>query len=350
MNEFFEVTTRSRRYPVYVGEGLLHKIGSLIPEVPERIFVITDDVVSNLHLAPLIDGLTGSNTETIVRALAAGEETKTLSTACMLLDFLLENNATRSDMVLALGGGVIGDLTGFVASTLKRGVRLAQVPTTLLAQVDSALGGKTGVNHRLGKNLIGTFYQPHLVVADVSTLKTLPSSTYVDGLAEVVKYAVIMNPTLMDFLLERKNEILRRDSDTLTLIVEHCLRLKAKVVEEDETEEGRRREVLNFGHTVGHAIETCTQHSVSHGQAVAIGMVEEAQLAVRMGLLSEESVETLVSTLKIFGLPTEVPSAIDKKELTSVMQQDKKVRRGQLILPVLLELGRTELRAIDSVY
>jgi len=350
MNGYFEVNTCTRRYSVHIGPGILSKVGSLIPEGVERIFIITDDVVSNLHLSPLLSSLADSGIEPMAHTLRAGEETKTLDTACMLLDSLIEERVSRSDLVLALGGGVIGDLSGFVASILKRGVGLAQVPTTLLAQVDSALGGKTGVNHHLGKNLIGTFYQPHLILADVSTLKTLSGIDYVDGLAEVVKYAAILDSTLMDFLLDQRNEILQRTPEILAQIVERCLRLKAMIVETDEREESGQREVLNFGHTVGHAIETYTQHEVSHGRAVAVGMVEEAHMAMKMGLLNEQSFGMLVSTLRAFGLPTEVPAGIDRDELASIMQQDKKVRRGQLILPVLVELGRTELRAIDSVY
>jgi 3-dehydroquinate synthase len=350
MTMSFEVNTRTRRYPVYVGRDILHKTSSYIPKDINRIFVITDNAVSKFHLDPLLLGFENSNIETTTKILHSGENFKTLDTASVLLNFLLENNASRSDTVLALGGGVIGDLAGFVASTAKRGMRLAQLPTTLLAQVDSAIGGKTGVNHTLGKNLIGTFYQPHVVVADVNTLRTLPKADYVDGIAEAVKYAVIMDSQLMDFLLENKNEILRRDSDTLALIVKRCLQLKARVIEADENEESRIRQVLNFGHTVGHAIETCSEHKVSHGHAVSIGMVEEAYLAIRMGLLNHQSLELLISILTMFGLPTEIPSTIDKRELSAAMQQDKKITRGQLVLPVLVELGRTEMRVIDSVY
>jgi len=307
-------------------------------------------MISKLYLAPLLRSFETLSIEATALTLTAGEESKTLDTATLLINALLESKVSKSDIVFALGGGVIGDITGFVASLVKRGIRLAQVPTSLLAQVDSALGGKTAVNHSLGKNLIGTFYQPHLIVADIQTLRTLSGSDFSDGLAEVVKYAAILDSQLMTFLQENKEKVLRRDPETLETIVKWCLRLKAYIVERDETEESRIRQVLNFGHTVGHAIETCSKHKVSHGQAVSIGMVEEACYAIRMGHLNHESLEPLISVLTAFGLPTEIPSNIDKRELNSVMKHDKKIQRGHLVIPVLVELGRTELRVIDSIY
>ncbi|MFW9798973.1 MAG: 3-dehydroquinate synthase [Candidatus Thorarchaeota archaeon] len=346
----FEVKTQTRRYPVCVGQDLLGEVGHHIGGVADRVFVITDDVISEIHLNPLLNGLNGSDIEAITKILPAGESIKTLETTGALYDFLTENLASRSDTVIALGGGVIGDIAGFVASTYKRGTRLIQVPTTLLAQVDSALGGKTAVNLPDGKNLVGSFYQPHAVVADVCTLTTLSTNEFTAGLSEVIKYGVIMDSELLDILVNSKDEILNRVPGTLALIVERCLRNKARVVEEDEREEGRKREILNFGHTIGHAIEICSDHTVRHGQAVAMGMVEEARLAERMGLLDSESSELLVSMLSMFGLPTEIPSSIDVKELDEIMQQDKKVRHGQLILPVLVELGRTEIKVVESVY
>ncbi len=350
MHVSFEVKTQTRRYPVYVGQDLLGEVGRHIGDITDRAFVITDEIVSKIHLDPLLNGFNDSSIEAITKILPAGESIKTLETTGVLYEFLSENLASRSDTVLALGGGVIGDLAGFVASTYKRGTCLIQVPTTLLAQVDSALGGKTAVNLPDGKNLVGTFYQPHALIADVSTLMTLSAKEFTAGLSEVIKYGVIMDPELLDILVKSKDEILSRSPDTVALIVERCLRNKARVVEQDEREEGRRREILNFGHTIGHAIEICSDHNVLHGQAVAMGMVEEARLAERMGLLESQSSEQLVSILSMFGLPTEIPSSMDVTELDEVMRQDKKVRHGQLILPVLVELGRTEIKAVESVY
>ena len=265
-----------------------------------------------------------------------------------LYNFLSESLASRSDTIVALGGGVIGDIVGFVASTFKRGLNLVQIPTTLLAQVDSAIGGKTGVNLDEGKNLVGTFYQPHVVIADVSTLSSLPLGDFVSGLAEVIKYGFIMDEKLFRILIDRKEEIVRRDPEVISKIVERSLRNKARIVELDEREERGKREILNFGHTIGHAIETCSHYSVLHGQAVAIGMVEEARIAVRMGLLDKSVLESLILTLSMFGLPTEIPEGMDVIQLNSIMQQDKKVRHGRLTIPMLVGLGKTEMKIVDS--
>jgi 3-dehydroquinate synthase len=345
----FTVNAPSRIYPVIIGQNILKGIGELLDESTSRVFVITDDVISELYLENLLSGLKVSNIETITYVLDAGETSKTLSTAETLYNFLLENHASRSDTILALGGGVIGDVAGFVASTFKRGLRLVHVPTTLLAQVDSTLGGKTGVNLSHGKNLVGTFYQPHAVIVDVLTLNSLSFGEFSAGLAEVIKYGVAMDKELFQILIDRKNEILRRDPDTISDIIERSLGNKTRVVEEDETEERGRREVLNFGHTVGHAIETCSNHSITHGQAVAIGMVEEARIAVRGGHLGKPTLESLIMVLTMFGLPTEIPSGLNIQRLNSTMQQDKKVRNGQLTIPMLVGLGETEMMVVSNL-
>jgi 3-dehydroquinate synthase len=344
----FEVKTKSRNYPICVGENILPDIGESFAETADRVFVVTDDAVAKIYLSSVIAGLSNSGIESITKVLPTGEGIKSLSTAEEMYDFLLKNRGSRSDLIIALGGGVIGDLCGFVASTYKRGMGLIHAPTTLLAQVDSALGGKTGVNMPEGKNLVGTFYQPHAVVADVSVLETLPNDDFTSGLGEVVKYGAIMDKKLLKFLKDNRDEILRRDPNFLSHIVERCLKNKARIVEEDEREEDRKREVLNFGHTIGHAIETCSRHKVPHGCAVAIGMVEEARFAVREGLLDDQSLQSLISILSLFGLPTSIPSDVDLGEFEGVIRQDKKVRQGQLLLPVLMELGRTELRIVDA--
>jgi 3-dehydroquinate synthase len=344
----FVAKTNSRNYPVCVGENILQNIGESFSETTDRVFVVTDDAVPKIYLDSLASGLGNSGIETIAKVLPSGEDIKSLSTAEELYNFLLEHHGTRSDLILALGGGVIGDLAGFVASTYKRGMGLIQAPTTLLAQVDSALGGKTGVNMPDGKNLVGTFYQPHAVVADVSVLESLPEDDFASGLGEVVKYGAIMDKELLEILIDNRNEILRRDPEILSRVVERCLRNKARIVEEDEREEERKREVLNFGHTIGHAIETCSMHKVPHGQAVAIGMVEEARFAVREGFLDDQSLQSLISILLMFGLPTSIPADVNVKEFEDVILQDKKMRQGQLLLPILIELGRTELKTVDG--
>ncbi|MHA2004591.1 MAG: 3-dehydroquinate synthase [Candidatus Thorarchaeota archaeon] len=343
----FVVKTNSRDYPVCVGENILPNIGESFSETTDRVFVVTDDDVAKIFLDPLTSGLSNSGIEVITKILPSGENIKSLSTAEEMYDFLLKNHGTRSDLLLALGGGVIGDLAGFVASTYKRGMGLIQAPTTLLAQVDSALGGKTGVNMPNGKNLVGTFYQPHAVVADVAALKTLPDDDFASGLGEVIKYGAIMDNDLLGILADNRDGILSREPDILSSVVERCLRNKARIVEEDEREEDRKREILNYGHTIGHAVETCSKHEVPHGHAVAIGMVEEARFAVREGFLDDQSLQSLISILSMFGLPTSIPLDVDLEEFEQVIRQDKKVRQGQLMLPVLLELGRIELKAVD---
>ncbi len=346
----FDVVIGSSCYPVIVGDRILGNIGEFVEGIVDKAFVVTDDEVSKIHLDPLLKSLKESNIETITRILPSGERFKTIETGVKIYTFLEENLASRSDSIIALGGGVVGDIAGFVASTFKRGMRLVQVPTTLLAQVDSSLGGKTGVNLTSGKNLVGTFYQPHALIADVHTLSTLSEDDFVSGLAEVVKYAAIMDQELVDILIDKNTEILRREPDTIAPIIDRCLQNKARVVVEDEKEEKGRREILNFGHTIGHAIETVSNHRFLHGHAVAIGMVEEGRLAVRLGLLDNHSLESLISLLSMFGLPTDIPSHIDVSELEIVVKQDKKMRQGQLNLPILVGLGRTQMKTIDSPF
>ena len=302
-----------------------------------------------LEINSALEGLKESHYETISYILKSGENSKTLDSAIALYEFLVENVATRSDTILALGGGVIGDVAGFVASTFKRGMRLVHVPTTLLSQVDSTLGGKTGVNLAEGKNLVGTFYQPHAVIADVCTLKTLSGTEFASGLAEVIKYGAIMDSELIQILIDNKDAILARDPIILSVIVERSLRNKTLIVQEDETEEKGKREILNFGHTIGHAIEICSNHSVLHGQAVSMGMVEEARVAVREGHLDGSALESLIEVLTLFGLPTEIPDDVDVREINETVKQDKKVRFGQLTIPMLVRIGKTKIMVVSNL-
>ncbi|MFW9925866.1 MAG: 3-dehydroquinate synthase [Candidatus Thorarchaeota archaeon] len=345
----FDVHAESREYPVYIGQNLIVEINEILKGSFDRAFVISDDIITPFYLDSLVEKLNTSGIEVIPKILQAGESSKTLDSVNDLYAFLSENLATRSDAIIALGGGVIGDIAGFVASTFKRGMMLIQVPTTLLAQVDSSIGGKTGVNLSEGKNLVGTFYQPHAVIVDVCTLNSLPTIDFLAGLAEVVKYGVTMDPELFQILVENRNEIILRNPAVLTIVVERALRNKAQIIKLDEREEKGKREILNFGHTIGHAIETCSNHTILHGQAVAIGMVEEAKLAVRKGLLEDSVLESLISILELYGLPTEIPDNLDIKQLSGVMKQDKKVRSGQLKIPVLVGLGKTEIMIVDLI-
>lgn len=344
----FVIRTKNRECPVFVGPGMLSQIRLLMTDEPKRIVIVTDDVVAKLYLEQVSVSLHSSSAEVLIKILPSGEMTKSLEFVSYLYNFLAENCISRSDYIIALGGGVIGDIAGFVASTFKRGMKLVQVPTTLLAQVDSSLGGKTAVNLKWGKNLVGSFYHPHAILVDISVLESLPENQFKAGLAEVIKYGVIMDSGLLELLAERKDQIIQRDPQILKSIVERCLEHKANIVEQDEEEEGIRK-ILNFGHTVGHAIEVCSEHTFSHGEAVSVGMVEEARYAVKLGQLNPESLAALQNSLQNFGLPISLPDRLSVKEIKEVMKQDKKIRHGRIILPVLVGLGRTELRAVDSI-
>ncbi len=344
----FEIRTSSRTYQVTIGEELLHEVGKILAGVSQRAFIVTDNTVADLLLAPISGGIDEVGIQSSVITVNEGEAAKSISTASEIYGFLTKNTATRSDIIVALGGGVIGDLAGFVASTFKRGMYLMQVPTTLLSQVDSAIGGKTGLNLPAGKNLVGTFYQPHLVIADTCTLETLPTHQFRNGLAEVIKYGVSMDRDLLDLLLGKREEILSKDPEVLATIVERCLRVKARVIEGDEREESGKREILNYGHTIGHAVETCSGYAIPHGFAVAIGIAEEARLAARLGLLDLDSLDFILTTLSAFELPVEIPSVVSRHELELAIRQDKKIRHGRVAVPLLVELGKAKMTTIDS--
>jgi 3-dehydroquinate synthase len=273
--------------------------------------------------------------------IPAGEEHKNFAWLTFLYDRLLDARLERNSTVVALGGGVIGDLAGFAAATFLRGVPFVQVPTTLLAQVDSSVGGKTGVNHPQGKNLIGAFYQPRLVLADVGTLRSLPRREFLAGLAEVIKYGVILSPDLFDLLEAELPRVLDLDAAVLTEVVRVCCALKAMVVGEDERETGLRS-ILNFGHTMGHAVESLTEYKrFLHGEAVAIGMAFAAYLSNVRGHCSEESVTRIVQLLKQAGLPVEIPQELLGRHLALAIEADKKVSGGKIKFVCIGEIGRT---------
>jgi 3-dehydroquinate synthase len=341
-----QVSLGSRSYPIVIGCGWLDGIGhrvreTLGPKASSSAVIISDSRVAPLYVPRVSASLRGAGFTVSEIQIPEGEQHKNLAWLALTYDRLIEAHVDRFSPVLAVGGGVVGDLAGFAAATVLRGVPLVQVPTTLLAQVDSAIGGKTAINHAAGKNLIGAFYQPKLVAIDIETLKTLARREYLAGLAEVVKYAAILDADLFARL--------GQETELLTLIVSTCCRLKARVVEEDETEGGYRA-ILNFGHTIGHAIETLTEYrTFLHGEAVAIGMVCAARLSERLGRLDRRHSERVTALLRALGLPTRVPSELGVEQVALTIEADKKAAGGKIKFVCLEDIGRTRFEPLSAV-
>jgi 3-dehydroquinate synthase len=299
--------------------------------------IVTNTTVARLYLARLIANLPDRHIGECI--LPDGEQHKTLQTVGWVLDALIGNKMNRDAIVMALGGGVIGDIAGFTAACYQRGVRYVQIPTTLLAQVDSSIGGKTGVNHSGGKNLIGAFYQPLAVIADIDSLLTLPDRELAAGLAEVIKYGCVWDPLLFDWLDANMPALLGRDTEALTYAIARSCEIKATVVAKDEREQNLRA-ILNFGHTFGHAIEAATAyHTFLHGEAVGMGMLMAADLSRRLGLIDRVLLERIHAILTRAGLPTQAPR-IGAARALELMRMDKKVLAGTLRLVLLEKLGR----------
>lgn len=340
-----------RQYPIFVAEGLLADTQKLRELLLARIqgrqvAIITNKVVAPLYLDALLEALDGLQVD--VMQMDDGEAEKNLQVYQQTMDFLLAARHNRSTCLIALGGGVVGDLCGFVAATFQRGVDFVQIPTTLLAQVDSSVGGKTAVNHPQGKNMIGAFHQPVAVLADTATLGTLPSREYAAGLAEVVKYGVIEDSAFFEFLEQHSDDLLAKDGAVLSQVILRCCAIKAEVVSADERESGRRA-ILNYGHTFGHGIEKlCGYGQWLHGEAVAIGMVMAARLSVAVAGLDESVVMRLTALLRRLGLPTALDQASRKvatiEAMMDVMGLDKKVVDGRLRFIVASQLGQVQVR------
>ncbi|MFC1861667.1 3-dehydroquinate synthase [Chloroflexota bacterium] len=325
----------SNSYNIHIGPGLLmqttHKLKEIT--VSDKLVIITDPTVKGLYGNTLKQSLTSSGLKVLVIEVPDGEKQKSLETAGRLYHELTDFYAERTTPVLALGGGVIGDLAGFVAATYLRGVPLIQIPTTLLAQVDSSIGGKVAVNHGLLKNKIGAFYQPGLVISDITTLKTLPAVELSDGLAEVIKYGVIWDEELFTYLEDNLPQIKALDDGALETVVFRSAKIKAEVVEKDERDFSLRH-ILNYGHTVGHAIESVSDFKVQHGEAVAIGMLAAARISNRLGILGKSEVTRLKNLIAGADLPTEIPG-LELAKLIQAMSHDKKISRGKIkfVLP-----------------
>ena len=337
-----KVDLGERAYPILIGTGLLGKSGLLAPHIRGRqVMVVTNETVAPLFLDRLLGCLGGVAAD--VLELEDGERFKTLDAYARVMDALMEKRHNRTTTIVALGGGVVGDIAGFAAATFQRGVSFVQVPTTLLAQVDSSVGGKTGVNHPKGKNMIGAFHQPSCVVADIAALDTLPEREYRAGLAEVVKCGVIWSEGFFAWLEGQAAELLRRTPAAVTEIVRRSCAIKAEVVARDEREQGLRA-ILNYGHSFAHALETLTGYdSLLHGEAVAIGMVLAADCARRHGLLDAESVRRITALLAILGLPVRMPKGMDTESMLQVMGMDKKVVDGRLRLVLPERIGAVRI-------
>ena len=349
--ETVPVNLGSRSYPICIGTNLLGDLGRLLQErqlSAGRVAVTTDSVVGKIYKERVVTALAEAGYDPWAIEIPAGEEHKNLAWLAFLYDKLIEGRIERRSPLIALGGGVIGDLAGFAAATFQRGLPFIQVPTTLLAQVDASVGGKTAINHPTGKNLIGAFYQPRLVVIDVDTLKTLPRREFIAGMAEVIKYGVILNPELFRLLEEHLATLLRCDPHLLIAVVKTCCQLKALVVEEDETE-GDYRAILNFGHTLGHAIESATEYKkFLHGEAVAIGMAFAAHLSEKRGLCSAEISERVCRLIKKAGLPVDIPKALKGEHLLLGIETDKKVAHGQVKFVCIEDIGKTRFEHLPA--
>ena len=326
----------SRNYDVLIGESIISECDKYIENAlggRPRLAVITDDRVDSLHGATLENALSGFDFVKFV--FKNGEASKNIKTYGEILEFLAKNNITRSDAIVAFGGGVVGDISGFAASTFLRGIRFVQIPTTLLAMVDSSVGGKTAIDLEGGKNLCGTFWQPSLVICDYSFLKTLPEEIFADGMAEVIKYSIIRDSSLYDLLMDNGAR------ENIEEVIARCVSIKRDIVNEDELDTGVRA-LLNFGHTAAHSIEKLSDYAVSHGRAVGMGMVIATMGAQKMGLCSEGDVEKMRNAVKLYGLCDTCPYS--PEDIYSIALSDKKRSGGHLTLVLPEKIGSCILK------
>lgn len=347
MRDMVHVNLGSRSYDVHIGAGLLAQTAQKIAPLLRRkkVAILTEDRVAPLHLQTLTDSLTQAGIAHAAHLLPAGEGTKSWAGLQSATEFLLDQKIERRDLVIALGGGVIGDLAGFASAILRRGVRFVQIPTSLLAQVDSSVGGKTGINTHHGKNLVGAFHQPAMVLADTDVLATLPPRDFLAGYGEVVKYGLLGDAAFFDWLETHAPAMAQGDAQARQYAVLRSVQMKAGIVERDETEEGERA-LLNLGHTFCHALEAATGYSdrLLHGEGVAIGCVLAFELSARMGLCPQETPSRLRAHLRAMGtkvdladIPGDLPSA---EALVGLMAQDKKVQDGRLRFILAHEIGQ----------
>ncbi len=333
-----QVALGDRSYPIYIGSGLLNQAQLYTQHIKSKqVIVITNATIAPLYLDQVLNNLRDFKVETLI--LPDGEQFKTLDYVTQIFDKLLSCKFSRNATLIALGGGVIGDMGGFSAACYQRGIAFLQIPTTLLAQVDSSVGGKTGVNHPLGKNMIGAFYQPQCVIADADVLNTLNDRQLSAGLAEVIKYGLIRDIEFFEWLEQNIELLLARDKEALAFAIERSCINKAEIVVEDETEAGIRA-TLNLGHTFGHAIETGAGYGIYlHGEAVAIGTCQAADLSRRKGWLTDADVERIIALFKKANLPVTPPEQLDSDRFIDLMAVDKKNIDGKIRLILLTKIG-----------
>lgn len=334
-----------RSYPIYVGGQLFQQLPQLLPDLPKQLCIITNATVAALYLGAVQDAL-GASHDLIVHEVADGEHAKSLASYGEIMDSLIARSFNRDCAIIALGGGVVGDLAGFVAATFQRGVDFYQLPTTLLAQVDSSVGGKTAINHPGGKNLIGAFYQPRAVLISTACLKTLEQRDYASGLAEVVKYGIIYDADFFAWLETNRAKLKARDAKALTYAIQCSCQIKADIVAQDEREKGLRA-LLNLGHTFGHAIEAEFYTTWRHGEAVAAGTMIAAEYMRQQGELTDAELARIETLLSAFELPVRAPKLAEAR-WQERMYRDKKVQAGELRLVLPTRIGSAELRTVTD--
>ena len=346
----------NRAYPIMIRSGLLVDIGKDLAgrKIANRFVVIADQQVAELYSVQVMASLTNAGLKATLISFPRGEASKNLNTIADLASKLARLGLDRKDGLIALGGGVTGDITGFLAAIYMRGIPFIQIPTTLLAQVDSSVGGKTGVDIPEGKNLIGCFYQPKAVYIDTNVLQTLPKQELLNGLAEVIKYGVIYDQDFFRFIEEKKEAILQLDLEIMGQVIERCCAIKAEVVAADEKEADLRR-ILNFGHTIGHAVEAASNFAIAHGKAVAMGMVAAAKLAVQKNMFTADEAQRLSKLISSYSLPIEIPANLNRDEIKSYLKTDKKAVGGRPFFVLPAGIGKVVItdevdgRVIDKV-
>ena len=345
--KILKIITPQGKYPIIIGHNIITNIGTYLKPIlnNDRVFIVTSTKAIKIYKKKLLSILKKNNIEVILIIINDSENQKNFNTISKISNTLLKKGIDRNDSLIAFGGGVIGDITGFVSSITLRGIKFIQIPTTLLAQVDSSVGGKTGVNTSHGKNLIGTFFQPKVVIIDTSFLSSLPKRELLSGYAEIIKYGLIMDHTLFKWLDLNGKKIINLNKKILMKAIYNSCKNKAKIVNKDEKENGVRT-LLNLGHTFGHAIESINGYkkNINHGEAVSIGIVFALKLSQELKLLSNKTVDKIINHLKDVGLPTTLPPSFKRKtnlkQFLSAMKKDKKVKKGKINLVLLKKIGQ----------